>query len=98
MDRQDQTETRDPDKPAHRHGLRHALRRAAAGRRAGLRSDVVGRLQRHGRRRAHGAGKVDFYRSGVAVGSTIDQFSLGTMGLYETFTNTDYANPQYEVA
>jgi hypothetical protein len=31
MDRQDQTETRDPDEPAYRHGLRDALRRAPPG-------------------------------------------------------------------
>jgi hypothetical protein len=28
----------------------------------------------------------------------MDQFSLGTMGLYEIFHNMSYANPQYEVA
>src|SRR6188474_571029 len=76
MDRQDQTETRDPNKPAHRHGLRHALRRAAARRRAGLRSDVVRRLKRHGCQRALGVGKVDFYRSGAAMGPTMDHLAL----------------------
>ncbi len=41
LDRPGQAEARDPDQPAHRSGLRDALRRAAAARRAGLRRDVV---------------------------------------------------------
>src|SRR4249919_651741 len=72
MDRQDQTETRDPDESSHGHGLRDALRRAAAGCRTGLRSDVVCRLKCHERQRALGLGKMEFYRSNTALDPVMD--------------------------